>query len=87
MKGRFSFKLAALCAILSAMLVAPALGQGKVNPEEQFKQYRIQMIKQMKLAPDKEKAVLAVEDKYNGQRQELTASRKRIRKIYRLPWR
>ena len=77
MKGRFSFKLAALCAILSAMLVAPALGQGKANPEEQFKQYRIQMIKQMKLAPDTEKAVLAVEDKYNGQRQELTTSLKK----------
>ena len=79
MKGRFNFKLAALCAILSAMLVAPALGQGKADPEEQFKQHRIQMIKQMKLAPDKEKAVLAVEEKYGGQRQELVASLKKTK--------
>jgi hypothetical protein len=29
MKGRFNFKLAALCAILSVMLIAPALVQAK----------------------------------------------------------
>ena len=29
MKGKFNFKLGALCAILSAMLVMPALGQAK----------------------------------------------------------
>ena len=29
MKGKFNFKLGALCAIISAMLVMPALGQAK----------------------------------------------------------
>ena len=29
MKGKFNFKLVALCAILSAMLLMPALGQAK----------------------------------------------------------
>ena len=29
MKGKFNFKLGALCAILSAMLLMPALGQAK----------------------------------------------------------
>ncbi|MCL4503119.1 MAG: periplasmic heavy metal sensor [Deltaproteobacteria bacterium] len=71
MKGKFHLKLGLLCAILSAMLVSPALGQGKGSPEEQFKQHRIQMIKDLKLAPDKEKAVLAVADKYDGQRKEI----------------
>ncbi|MCL4501481.1 MAG: hypothetical protein M1438_06430 [Deltaproteobacteria bacterium] len=84
MKGKFHLKLGLLCAILSVMLVSPALGQGpsqptvqpkehpagpaKGGPEEKFKQHRIQMIKDLKLAPDKEKAVLAVSDKYEGQR-------------------
>jgi Spy/CpxP family protein refolding chaperone len=111
MKGKFNLKLGLLCVILSALLVAPALGQGtsqptgkstehpagqptvqpkehpaapatgqpkehpagpaKGGPEEQFKQRRIQMIKQLKLSPDKEKAVLAVTDKYDGQRKEI----------------
>jgi Spy/CpxP family protein refolding chaperone len=79
MKSMFNFKLAALCAILSAMLVAPALGQGKAGPEEQFKQHRIQMIKELKFAPDKEKAVLAVEEKYDGQRKELITSLKKTK--------
>jgi hypothetical protein len=33
MKGKFNFKLVALCAILSAMLVMPALGQVKAKEE------------------------------------------------------
>jgi Spy/CpxP family protein refolding chaperone len=74
MKGKVNFKLGLLCAILSAMLVAPALGQGKDGPEEQFKQRRMEMIKQLKLAPDKEKALLAVEEKYESQRQAMAAS-------------
>jgi Spy/CpxP family protein refolding chaperone len=44
---------------------------------ERFKQRRIQIIKQLKLAPDKEKAALAVEDKYSGQRKEIVAALKK----------
>ncbi len=74
MKGKFNFKLGLLCAILSAMLVAPALGQvskGKEDVADRFKQRKIQLIKQLKLPPDKEKAVLALEDKYVGERKDL----------------
>ncbi len=79
MKVRLNLKLAALCALLSAMLVVPALAQDKGDMAEHFKQMRTQMIKQLKLAPDKEKAMLAVEDKYAGQRQQTTAALKKTK--------
>jgi Spy/CpxP family protein refolding chaperone len=75
MNGKFNFKIGLLCAVLSALLVAPALGQVKEGERmERFKQRRTQIIKQLKLAPDKEKAVLAVDEKYTGQRREITAT-------------
>ncbi len=78
MKGRFNFKLAALCAILSVMLLAPALVQAKDGKgEEYYKKHKEQIIKQLKLTPDKEKAVLAVEDKYAAQRPQLIAGLKK----------
>ena len=64
MKGKFNFKLAALCAILSAMLVMPSLGQAKEGEGARYKEQMGKMIKELKLAPEKEKAILAVEDKY-----------------------
>jgi Spy/CpxP family protein refolding chaperone len=79
MKGMFNFKLAALCAILSAALVVPAMAQGKNNVAERFKQERTQMIKRLKLAPDKEKALIAVEEKYVQPRQEIIAGLKKDR--------
>ncbi len=45
---------------------AQAVGQKAMG--DQFKQRRIAMIKSLKLPPEKEKAVLAVEDKYTQQR-------------------
>jgi hypothetical protein len=78
MKGKFNVKLAALCAILSVMLIAPALVQAKDEKgEEYYKEHKAQIIKQLKLAPDKEKTVLAVEDKYSAKRQELIAGLKK----------
>ena len=71
MKGKFNFKLGALCAILSAMLVMPALGQVKGEEGAQFKEKKDQMIKELKLAPEKEKAMLAVADKYARERKEI----------------
>ncbi len=79
MKGMFNFKLAALCAILSAALVVPVWAQGKGNVAEGFKQERIQMIKQLKLAPDKEKALIGVEEKYVAPRKEIIAGLKKSR--------
>ena len=78
MKGKFNFKLGALCAILSAMLLMPALGQAKVKGEEGArKEQKDQMIKELKLAPEKEKAMLAVEVKYAGERKEIIAGVKK----------
>lgn len=78
MKRKFSFKLGLVCAALSFMLVVPALGQGKEDAQTAFfKQRRAQIIKELKLAPDQEKAALAVEDKYSGPRKEIVATLKK----------
>jgi hypothetical protein len=80
MKGKFNFKLVALCAILSAMLVVPALGQVKEEEGNRRlidKEQKEKMIKELKLAPDKEKAILAVEDKYARGRKEIIADMKK----------
>ena len=71
MKGKINFKVGALCAILSAMLLIPALVQAKEERMAQVKAFRAQLIKGLKLAPDKEKAIMAVEDKYGAERQEI----------------
>ncbi len=77
MKGKCNFKLGALCAILSAMLLMPALGQAKGEEEARYKEQKDQMIKELKLAPEKEKAMLAVEDKYARERKEIIAGVKK----------
>ena len=57
MKGKFNFKLGALCAILSAMLLLPAPGQAKEEEgAARYKEQRDKIIKELKLAPEKEKA-------------------------------
>jgi len=77
MKGKFNFKLAALCAIISAMLVMPALGQAKKEAGARHQEQKDQMIKELKLAPEKEKAMLAVEAKYATERQGIIAGVKK----------
>jgi Spy/CpxP family protein refolding chaperone len=77
MKGTFNFKLGVLCAILSAMLLMPALGQAKEEQGAQYKKQRDQMIKELKLAPEKEKAMLAVEVKYAAERKGIIADVKK----------
>ena len=77
MKGKFNFKLGALCAILSAMLLMPALGQAKEEEGARYKAQKDQMIKELKLAPEKEKAMLAVEDKYARERKDIIAGVKK----------
>ena len=77
MKGNFNFKLGALCAVLSAMLLMPALGQAKDEEGARYKEQKGQMIKELKLAPEKEKAMLAVEDKYEKERKEIIAGVKK----------
>jgi hypothetical protein len=77
MKGKFNFKLGALCAILSAMLLMPALGQAKEKGEAGYKAQKAQILKDLKLAPEKEKAILAVDDKYAAERKEIIAGVKK----------
>lgn len=77
MSRKFNFKLVAICAILSAMLVVPALGQGKEAEGERYKAQKDKIIKELKLAPEKEKAVLAVKDKYAQERTDLIANMKK----------
>ena len=71
MKGKLIFKLWALSTILSVLLVFPALGQTDEELGKQLKEYKAQTFKELKIAPDKEKALLAVEDKYSIMRGEI----------------
>jgi hypothetical protein len=77
MKGKLIFKLGALFTTLSVLLVVPALGQTAQTNEElgkQLKDYKAQALKELKIAPDKEKALIAVEDKYSLMRGEIADS-------------
>ena len=76
MQGKLNFKLGALCAILGAMLLMPALGQA-VEEGAHYKAQKDQIIKELKLAPEKEKAMLAVEDKYARERTDIIAGIKK----------
>jgi hypothetical protein len=77
MKGKVNFKLGALCAVLGAMLLMPALGQAKGEEAAIQKDKKDQIIKELKLAPEKEKAVLAVADKYATERKDIVAGVKK----------
>ncbi len=79
MKFNLNYKWMALCAVLSALLVTPALGQSK-EVMAKFKAERANLIKQLKLAPDKEKAVLALEDKYAAEREAILTAMDKNRK-------
>jgi hypothetical protein len=71
MKGKLIFKLGILTIILSFLLVIPALGQtGQTNEAlgKQLKDYKAQILKDLKIAPDKEKSLTAVEEKYSEMR-------------------
>ena len=80
MKGKNIFKLGVLSTILSVLLVVPALAQtGQTNEAlgKELKDYKAQTIKELKVAPDKEKALMAVEDKYSVQRGEIVDGQKK----------
>ncbi|MHB9074883.1 MAG: hypothetical protein ACYC6G_15315 [Desulfobaccales bacterium] len=77
MTGKFNFKLGALCAILAVFLMVPAFGQAEEKMEGQLKELKAQILKQMKLAPDKEKAFMVVDDKYAAARQGIIAGLKK----------
>ena len=77
MKIRAHFLSVVISLILTGLLLIPALGQAKEGEGARYKEKRNQMIKELKLAPEKEKTVLAVEDKYAGERKEIVAGVKK----------
>ena len=77
MKGKLIFKLGALSTILSFLLVFPALGQVTEDLGKKLSEYKAKTLKELKIAPDKEKALLAVEEKYGDARQQIVANLKK----------
>jgi hypothetical protein len=73
MKGKAHFLSVAISLILTGLFLAPALGQATEKEEAHYKAQNDQVIKELKLAPAKEKAILAVEDKYARERKEIMA--------------
>ena len=79
MKGKLIFKLGALATILSFLLVFPALGQVTEDLGKKLSEYKAKTLKELKIAPDKEKAFLAVEEKYVDERQQIVATLKKAK--------
>ena len=73
MKGKANFLSVVISLILTSLFLIPALGQATEEEEARYKAQNDQMIKELKLAPAKEKAILAVEDKYARERKEIMA--------------
>jgi hypothetical protein len=76
MKGKLIVKLGVLCTILSFLLVMPAMAQtGQTNEAlgKQLKDYKDKILKDLKIAPDKQKALSAVEEKYSLMRGEIVS--------------
>ena len=73
MKGKAHFLSVVISLILTSLFLIPALGQATEEEEARYKAQNDQMIKELKLAPAKEKAILAVEDKYARERKEIMA--------------
>jgi Spy/CpxP family protein refolding chaperone len=78
MKGKHIFTLGALSIILSVLLVIPVLGQA--TDEElgkQLKDYKAKTFEQLKLSPEKQKALEALEDKFSTERGAIVDSSKK----------
>jgi len=68
MKRHINFKLLAFGAILSGLLLVPALGQAKETDGGMHQEWKAKLAKELKLSPEKEKQFAAVEDKYGNVR-------------------
>ncbi len=80
MKSKFNFRLRALCVLVIAMLVVPGLGYAKEEKGHNIEKFRAQLMKQLKLTPDKEKAFKAVDEKYTTERKQIIADMKKSQK-------
>lgn len=74
MRRKFNFKLFGVCAVLSALLLVPAAAQGKEDVGAELKEQKMKIIKQLNLAPDKEKAMVELEEKYSAEREKILDS-------------
>ena len=77
MKGKLIFKLGALSIILSFLLVIPALGQVTEDLGKKLCEFKTKTLKDLKLAPDKEKKILASEEKCVTDREKIIAELKK----------
>ena len=82
MKGKFNFRFGALWIILGALFLLTSLhlAQAKAGGWERMKE-KIKIIKELhdlKLTPDKEAALLAVEQKYAKERKDLLGAIEKI---------
>jgi len=77
MKGKLIFKLGVLSIILSFLLVIPALGQLNQDLGKKLCEFKAQTLKDLKLTPDKEKALLASEEKCVVDREKIIAELKK----------
>lgn len=68
MKRHINFKLLAFGAILSGLLLVPALGQAKETGGGMHREWKAKLAKELKLSPEKEKQFAAVADKYDNVR-------------------
>ena len=77
MKEKFNFKIGALIVILGVCLLIPTLVRAEEEKMEQYlKDFKEQILKQLQLSPEKEKAFKAVEDKQMAERQKIVTGLK-----------
>lgn len=77
MKGKFIFKLGALSTILSFLLVMPALGQLNEDLGKKLCEFKAKTLKELKISPDTEKKLLAMEEKCVVERGKIIADLKK----------
>ncbi len=76
MKEKISFKIGALLVIMGVFFLAPKLAlaeQAEGQMEQYLKDFKAQILQQLNLSPEKEKAFKAVEDKHAAERQKIVA--------------
>lgn len=79
MKGKLIFKLVAFSIILSFLVVIPALGQLNEDLGKKLCAFKAQTLKDLKIDPEKEKKLLAVEEKCVGEREKIIAGLKKAK--------
>ena len=79
MKGKFICKLGVLSTILSFLLVVPALGQVTEDLGKKLCEFKTKTLKELKISPDKEKKIIASEEKCVSEREKIIAELKKAK--------